>query len=1028
MKSTALKAVIFDLDGVITRTAEVHSKAWKQLFDDYLKSREKRFGEPFREFTHENDYLPYVDGKPRYEGVRDFLLSRNIKIPFGHPDDSPDKESCCGLGNRKNIVFNEILKTNGVGVFQSTLDLIYQLKKNGIRVGVASSSKNCKNVLEAAGIIDLFECRVDGVVSAELGLKGKPESDIFVTAARQLNASPYNTVVVEDAVSGVQAGKKGNFGLVLGIARENNKEELLAHGADWVVSDLSEVTLDNLVQWFEHGLKDDGWQLKYTGFDPDKEKSRESLLAIGNGYLGSRGNLEEFHAGTSHYPGTYIAGLYNRLKSNVAGREVENDDFVNCPNWTWTEFTDEEHLSSSNSFTIEWLERKIDFRTGLLEKSMIVGYDNGKKIRVRSQRFVSMYKPHLTGMHYEITPLNFSGKISVVTGIDANIINDGVERYRDLNQKHIECQEASAQENELSVLVKTTSSDIRVAEMARITPAQRNLLSRKTGTGVNKAFSSITWELKKGEVASFDKIVSIYTSKHDDVDDPLTHAQLELGHAGSFEEELKLSAREWEKIWKEIDIEIEGDRLSQKLLRLHLYHMMVSASPHNKNLDVSFTARGLHGEAYRGHIFWDEMFIMPFYNLHFPEVSRACLMYRYRRLDAAREYARQYGYKGAMFPWQSSSDGREETQTMHLNPVTRQWGPDHSSLQRHVSLAIAKNIIDYYEATDDHSFMEEAGYEMLLEIARFWISRCEWNTRYNRYSIRKVMGPDEFHEKYPGSDEGGLDDNAYTNIMVAWLVKKLSFLIPSSSEIQEWLNIVRQLNLVVNEDGVIAQFDGYFELEELDWDYYRKKYGNIYRMDRLLKAEGKSPENFKVSKQADTLQVFYNLSLEEVDDILKMMGYQLPKDYVKKNLEYYLSRTSHGSTLSRLVHAWIALLANDYQLSWQLYSEALQSDYTDIQGGTTAEGIHFGLMAGTVYLVFKAFAGIKMKKHVISFHPHLPSDWVKIYSRLRWKGNLVDFKITPEYLALTLLEGNDLQVETNAGKYTLSKSEKLKIK
>ena len=235
------EAVIFDLDGVITKTALVHSTAWKEMFDNYLKLREEKYGEPFREFSHTEDYLPYVDGKPRYKGVASFLESRGIEIPFGDPSDSPEAETACGLGNRKNLTFNQILERDGVELYDSTLELIHDLKKEGIRIGVASSSKNCKAVLESAGLLDLIETRVDGVVSAELGLQGKPEPDIFTTACDNLGVEYAASVVVEDAVSGVQAGRKGNFGLVLGVAREDNSRELLANGADIAVDDIAKL-------------------------------------------------------------------------------------------------------------------------------------------------------------------------------------------------------------------------------------------------------------------------------------------------------------------------------------------------------------------------------------------------------------------------------------------------------------------------------------------------------------------------------------------------------------------------------------------------------------------------------------------------------------------------------------------------------------------------------------------------------------------------------------------------------------------
>ena len=215
-----------------------------------------------------------------------------------------------------------------------------------------------------------------------------------------------------------------------------------------------------------------------------------------------------------------------------------------------------------------------------------------------------------------------------------------------------------------------------------------------------------------------------------------------------------------------MDIRISGDREAQRLVRLHMYHMMVAASPHHAGLDSGIPPRGLHGEAYRGHIFWDELYILPLYNLHFPEVVKSVLMYRYRRLDAARAYATEYGFEGAMFPWQSGSDGREETQIIHLNPLSGEWGDDYSSLQRHISLAIAYNVWNYYHATGDLDFMRQYGAEMLLDICKFWASKSKFDETDGRYHIDRVMGPDEFHEKLPGSEKGGLTDNAYSNIMV----------------------------------------------------------------------------------------------------------------------------------------------------------------------------------------------------------------------------------------------------------------------
>ncbi len=235
-------AVLLDLDGVITDTATIHARSWKRMFDEYLRSRSSRTGEPFRPFDIATDYKLYVDGKPRYDGVRDFLKSRRgINLPEGTPDDPPLHETVCGLGNRKNDLVNEAITSDGVEVYEGTLKWVHRLHDDGFKTAVVTSSQNCDVVLKAAGLSDLFEVRVDGNTIHEQQLDGKPAPDAFLAAAKLLGVTPKRSVVVEDAISGVEAGRKGQFGLVIGVARKGNNDELKRHGADLVVNDLAEL-------------------------------------------------------------------------------------------------------------------------------------------------------------------------------------------------------------------------------------------------------------------------------------------------------------------------------------------------------------------------------------------------------------------------------------------------------------------------------------------------------------------------------------------------------------------------------------------------------------------------------------------------------------------------------------------------------------------------------------------------------------------------------------------------------------------
>lgn len=237
-------AVLFDLDGVVTQTANLHAIAWKELFDDYLRYRAAREGQPFRPFDLPADYRRYVDGKPRYAGVKSFLQSRGIALPEGEPSDDPAQETVCGLGNRKNSLFLELLKTRGAEVFDSTVALIRALKARGLKTAVVSSSVNCAEILAAADLTDLFDARVDGVDLTRFKFAGKPAPDTFLAAAARLGVTPARAVVVEDAIAGVQAGRNGRFGLVIGLARQGDYAALQENGADIVVDDLRAIELN----------------------------------------------------------------------------------------------------------------------------------------------------------------------------------------------------------------------------------------------------------------------------------------------------------------------------------------------------------------------------------------------------------------------------------------------------------------------------------------------------------------------------------------------------------------------------------------------------------------------------------------------------------------------------------------------------------------------------------------------------------------------------------------------------------------
>ncbi len=1284
------KAVIFDMDGVVTDTATVHARAWKTLFDEYLQERAKRQGQGFQPFDPDEDYRRYVDGKPRYDGVSSFLEARGISLPYGHPDDEPGKETVCGLGNQKNEYFLQVLRDEGIDAYQSSIAFIERLRARGMKTAVISSSRNCEEVLQAAGVMNLFDAKVDGIDMAEAGLTGKPEPDIFQEAAKRLGVKPETAVVVEDALAGVEAGRKGGFGLVIGIARHNHGEELKQHGADLVVGDLAELqmgeqprgvrpdqekhsmkdlpsalnsrreifnrlhkgmhaifldydgTLTPIVEdpdeatlstkaravlerlaehytvaiisgrdlqdvknkvglsdilyagshgfdiagpgdtyrdeqrgqpflpaldraerrlredlsdipgaridrkrfsiavhyrtvddaqvgaveervdhvakqesdlrkshgkkvfeiepnvdwdkgkavlWLlerlymdgwkvvplfigddltdenafraigergitiavgvderetaaEYSLRDteevlrlledlvplaeremhaDPWTLVYEGFEPQCEGVREALCTLGNGYFATRGAAPEAGADDVHYPGTYVAGCYNRLKSEVASQTIENESLVNVPNWLSLTFK----LGDGDWFRLRKVDildysQELNLRRGVLTRLVRFADDQGRKTRLTQRRFVSMADPHIAALETTIVAENWAGEIRIRSGIDGRVTNDGVERYRELNGDHLMPAELVTVDDEtISLVVETSQSHIRVGEAARtrvIRGGRPLSLQAEVASDVRQAAQEFLLEVARGEAITIEKVAALYTSRDHAISECGLEARKAVQRAGSFDDLLQRHLLNWEHLWKRCRLTIDNSRRAALVLHLHIFHVLQTVSPATMELDVGIPPRGLHGEAYRGHILWDELFVFPFLNFRMPDLTRALLGYRYRRLPEARWAARRAGYAGAMYPWQSGSNGREESQTLHLNPRSGRWIPDNSHLQRHVSAAIAYNVWLYYQVTSDVDFLGYYGAEMLLEIARFWSSIAEFNRSLGRYEIRGVMGPDEYHEAYPDAQEAGLNNNAYTNVMAVWVIcralealdvlaedrrqalwEKLSL---SAEELEHWDDVSRKMRIPFHEGGIISQFEGYEELEEFDWEGYRNKYGNIQRLDRILEAEGDTPNRHKVSKQADVLMLFYLFSAEELRELFGRLGYELEDDAIPRNIDYYMKRTSHGSTLSQVVHSWV-LARSKRELSWHLFKEALESDVSDIQGGTTAEGIHLGAMAGTIDVIQRCYTGLETRQDMLWLNPFLPNDLSRLRFDIRYRGHWIGFDITQDKAKLS---------------------------
>lgn len=1070
------KGVIFDLDGVVTNTAVLHAQAWKLLFDQFFEAKGIEDS-----FQLEVDYAK-LDGLPRIMGVKKFLESRQICLEEGSPTDGPAHSSIHALANRKNEIFNELLEKHGVTVFDSTVALIRELKQLGVKLAVASSSKNCKAILKRAKLAGLFDTCIDGTVSQALGLKGKPNPDIFVECCYVLNIYPCNAIVVEDAESGVEAAKRGDFGLVVGIDRKGNlRNKLLAAGATVVVRDLGEVSVWSLNDIFldVHSC----WSLTFHEVSDAQEKLRESLCALGNGYFMSRGAVEEATPSEVdiRYPGTYLSGGYNRLESTVNGNIIENEDLVNFPNWTRISFRQAGKPWFSWSepyYTVKEFRQNLNVKLGVLVRRFTVVDKEGNSTTIVSQRLVHMKKHHLGAIKYTVIPQNWTGTLELRCLLDGSVTNQGVHRYRGLNCKHLKIVDKGdfstpSNNKGLYLTVETTQSALKVsmametslyAGEFRIPPSNIQRINEEQSIG-----QILSTEATPGKIIALEKFLAICSSRDKGMLNPQEGAitQAMRWDGKRFYNLMSTHINRWKVIWNRYDVQVElengtdecdthkpmehGDRqemskllthaelmqsfntnpfsLSTKqlqfILRFHTFHLAQICDYNNIGLDVSIPARGLHGEAYRGHIFWDEMFCMPVYTARVPDITRSLLLYRFHRLDAARDIAKGLGVFGACFPWQSGATGKEETPKWHFNPLSKTWGPDCSSLQLHVNIAVFYNIWEYFASTGDIFFMEMYGAEMMLEIARFWAMKATFNPETQRYEILGVMGPDEFHEKYPDKAHYGLNNNAYTNVMVAWCLDKAIQVLGSISSMRRkelisslhlhdddfelWQKISTRMTVIFHQDYIISQFEGYDQLKELDWDAYRNKYGNIQRMDRILKAEGDSPDRYKVSKQADVCMLFFMLSHEELIATLKKMGYPFTKHMILKNIQYYLHRTSHGSTLSLVVYSSI-LFPFDAEEAWRLYKQFLWSDICDIQKGTTGEGIHVVPMACSINLLFFHICGLRADRDCLSLDPKFPEEMRYIKFRFQYKRRWLQVEINRKSINISCDDAATFQI------------------
>jgi trehalose/maltose hydrolase-like predicted phosphorylase len=770
------------------------------------------------------------------------------------------------------------------------------------------------------------------------------------------------------------------------------------------------------------GTSDAAWCVVFEGYDATAERHREALCALGNGYLATRAAVPEATADGVHYPGTYRAGLYNRFASDINGQTVEDESLVNLPNWLPLTF----RVGGGDWFSIDEVEileyrQVLDLRHGLLRRKVRFCDLKGRQTTLREQRLVSMAQPHLTGLRMELTAENWSGELEVKSALDGRVVNDNVARYAPYNKRHLEPLATGMLDPEgVWMKVRTMQSRVEVALAARTRIWLDDRLldaDRRVSREAAHISERIGCWVEQGMTVALEKVAALYTSRDPAISESGEAAQRAVLNAPNFDGLERAHRQAWGLLWARCDIGMDHAE-GLRAARLHIFHVLQTASPHTADLDVSIPARGLHGEAYRGHVFWDELFVFPFLTYRFPALARSLLLYRYRRLGAARRRAEEHGLCGAMFPWRSASTGREETPAFQLNPLSGCWMRDHTYLQRHIGAAVAYNVWHYVRVTGDAEFLCDYGAELLLEIARFWASLASYDPERDRFEIKGVVGPDEYHTAYPDAEEPGIDNNSYTNVMAVWTILKalevLGELPPgrraelwrvlklTQGELNHWDRVSRRMRIIFHEDGVLSPFEGYERLKEFDVRRFREQHGEEH-VDLVLEAHGDSANAYKVAKQADTPMLPYLLPEAELIESLARLGYPVDHEVLARTVDYHLRRTAHESSLSRVVYAGV-LARVDPKASWRLFEKA---QLTDLEGaGSAAEGIHLGAAAGTIQVLQSHYLGLNVQRDALCVNPAVPEALGRICLNIHYRGSELRLEATATHLKVSSASGN----------------------
>ena len=686
---------------------------------------------------------------------------------------------------------------------------------------------------------------------------------------------------------------------------------------------------------------DPDWILVEEGFTITREHEVESLFAIGNGYLGSRGSLAEGSALSA--PATVVAGVYDAERGAVPGLVVIGD-------WAQASIAVEGELLRLDVGQVLEHRRILDMRQGLLWREWRHKDEAGRITRLRSLRLASMADRHLLVRRAVITPENYSGRLLIdaaLTGTATRVTSRGTKVA-------------------VGVADRVLGSDGRTIGSTELVDGRQNL------------------EVEKGKPYRLHRVAAVHTSRDTSQFDEVarSHAERAVEDVANLLDEHRAA---WLARWHSSDVRIEGDPAAQRALRFAAYHLLSSANPEDERASVG--ARGLSGPGYKGHVFWDtEIFMLPFYLLTYPDAARALLMYRFHTLGPARANAGECGYRGALYAWESADTGQDMTPPFAVAQDGEVVRILTGEQEQHISADVAYAVWNYWRTTGDDRFLKDVGAEILVETARFWASRATLEDD-KRYHIRCVIGPDEYHES--------VDDNAYTNCMAQWNLETAAEIAEIFSERwpERWQTLSRRLGLGDEErrtwqqvasdlytgfderTGLFEQFQGYFELEDIDLSEYASR---TAPMDVLLGRERIAQS--QVLKQADVVLLIH------------LFWDRLPAEVRRANFEYYEPRCGHGSSLSPAIHALVAARLGDAELAERYFRQSAEIDLANNMGNA-AHGVHVGAFGGLWQATVFGFAGLRLTENGPECDPRLPEDWRSLAMRFQFRGKSYELNL-----------------------------------